>query len=170
MEITGDTDVIRVGDTEMNGRAYVSRFNFRGSEQSKLMGTLSGGERNRVQMAKMLARGGNLILLDEPTNDLDLPTLRELEEALLEFPGVVICVTHDRFFLDRIATHILAFEGSDRALGEGVAIEGSGDKTGSVFFHPGNYESWREYHAKLREKAGLPPIEAVGAHRKFSGS
>jgi len=169
-EITGDTDVIRVGDTEMNGRAYVSRFNFRGSEQSKLMGTLSGGERNRVQMAKMLARGGNLILLDEPTNDLDLPTLRELEEALLEFPGVVICVTHDRFFMDRIATHILAFEGSERALGAGVAIEGSGDKTGSVFFHPGNYESWREYHAKLREKAGLPPLVGAGVHRKFSGS
>jgi len=159
-----------VGEVEMNGRAYVSRFNFRGVEQGKLMKTLSGGERNRVQMAKMLARGGNLILLDEPTNDLDLPTLRELEEALLEFPGVCICVTHDRFFMDRIATHILAFTGEDRALGEGVAIEGNGDATGRVFFHPGNYQSWREYYGKLREKAGLPPIEAVGAHRKFSGS
>ena len=169
-EITGGTDVIRVGDVEMNGRAYVSRFNFRGVEQSKPMKTLSGGERNRVQMAKMLARGGNLILLDEPTNDLDLPTLRELEEALLEFPGVCICVTHDRFFMDRIATHILAFTGEDRALGEGVAIEGSGDATGRVFFHPGNFQSWREYYSRLREKAGLPPIEAVGAHRKFSGS
>ncbi len=169
-EITGGTDVIRVGDVEMNGRAYVSRFNFRGAEQSKLMGTLSGGERNRVQMAKMLARGGNLIILDEPTNDLDLPTLRELEEALLEFPGVCICVTHDRFFLDRIATHILAFTGEGRALGAGVAMEGRGDATGSVFFHPGNFESWREHYAALREKAGLPPIEAVGAHRKFSGS
>ena len=169
-EITGGTDVIRVGEVEMNGRAYVSRFNFRGVEQSKPMKTLSGGERNRVQMAKMLARGGNLILLDEPTNDLDLPTLRELEEALLEFPGVCICVTHDRFFMDRIATHILAFTGEDRALGEGVAIEGSGDATGRVFFHPGNFQSWREYYGKLREKAGLPPIEAVGAHRKFSGS
>jgi sulfate-transporting ATPase len=169
-EITGGTDVIKVGEVEMNGRAYVSRFNFRGVEQGKLMKTLSGGERNRVQMAKMLARGGNLILLDEPTNDLDLPTLRELEEALLEFPGVCICVTHDRFFMDRIATHILAFTGEDRALGEGVAIEGSGDATGRVFFHPGNYQSWREYYGKLREKAGLPPIEAVGAHRKFSGS
>jgi ATP-binding cassette ChvD family protein len=169
-EITGGTDVIRVGDIEMNGRAYVSRFNFRGAEQSKLMGTLSGGERNRVQMAKMLARGGNLIILDEPTNDLDLPTLRELEEALLEFPGVCIVVTHDRFFLDRIATHILAFEGDDEGLGSGVALEGRGDASGRVFFHPGNYESWREYHAALREKAGLPPIEAVGAHRKFSGS
>ena len=169
-EITGGTDVIKVGEVEVNGRAYVSRFNFRGVEQGKRMKTLSGGERNRVQMAKMLARGGNLILLDEPTNDLDLPTLRELEEALLEFPGVCICVTHDRFFMDRIATHILAFTGEDRALGEGVAIEGSGDATGRVFFHPGNYQSWREYYARLREKAGLPPIEAVGAHRKFSGS
>jgi ATP-binding cassette ChvD family protein len=169
-EITGGTDVLRVGDVEMNGRAYVSRFNFRGQDQSKKMGTLSGGERNRVLMAKMLARGGNCILLDEPTNDLDLPTLRELEEALLEFPGVVICVTHDRFFMDRIATHILAFTGEDRALGEGVAIEGSGDASGRVFFHPGNYQSWREYYAALREKAGLPPIEAVGAHRKFRGS
>ena len=168
--VTGGTDRIRVGEIEMNGRAYVSRFNFRGEQQGKLVGTLSGGERNRVQMAKMLARGGNLILLDEPTNDLDLPTLRELEEALLEFPGVCVCVTHDRFFLDRIATHILAFTGEDRALGEGVALEGSGDATGRVFFHPGNYESWREYHTLLREKAGLPPIETVGAHRKFSGS
>jgi ATPase subunit of ABC transporter with duplicated ATPase domains len=169
-EITGGTDVIRVGDIEMNGRAYVSRFNFRGAEQGKPMGTLSGGERNRVQMAKMLARGGNLVILDEPTNDLDLPTLRELEEALLEFPGVVICVTHDRFFLDRIATHILAFEGDEEGLGAGVAMAGRGDASGRVFFHPGNYESWREYHAALREKAGLPPIESVGAHRKFSGS
>jgi ATP-binding cassette ChvD family protein len=169
-EITGGSVMLRVGDIEMNGRAYVSRFNFRGEQQSKLMGTLSGGERNRVLMAKMLARGGNCILLDEPTNDLDLPTLRELEEALLEFPGVVICVTHDRFFMDRIATHILAFTGEDRALGEGVAIEGSGDATGRVFFHPGNYQSWREYYGMLREKAGLPPIEAVGAHRKFRGS
>jgi ATP-binding cassette ChvD family protein len=152
-EITNAQDLIRVGDIEMNGRAYVSRFNFRGAEQSKLMGTLSGGERNRVQMAKMLARGGNLIILDEPTNDLDLPTLRELEEALLGFPGCCIVVTHDRFFLDRIATHILAFEGE-----------------GEVHFHPGNYESWREHHARLREEAGLPAIEAVGAHRKFSGS
>src|SRR4030095_7266091 len=118
-------------------------FNFRGEQQSKLMGTLSGGERNRVLMAKMLARGGNLILLDEPTNDLDLPTLRELEEALLEFPGVCICVTHDRFFMDRIATHILAFTGEDRALGEGVAIEGSGDATRRVFLPPRTFHSVR---------------------------
>ncbi len=152
-EITGGTEVIRVGDIELNGRAYVSRFNFRGAEQSKLMGTLSGGERNRVQMAKMLAKGGNLVLLDEPTNDLDLPTLRHLEEALLEFPGCCIVVTHDRWFLDRIATHILAF---DVDLG--------------VHFHPGNYESWREKRRELREAAGMSADEAVGTHRKFGGS
>ena len=133
-EITGGTDVIKVGEVEMNGRAYVSRFNFRGEQQQKLMGTLSGGERNRVLMAKMLARGGNLILLDEPTNDLDLPTLRELEEALLEFPGVCICVTHDRFFMDRIATHILAFEGNSE-----------------VVWFQGNYT---EYVEDLRKRRG----------------
>ncbi len=150
-EITGGTEVIRVGDMELNGRAYVSRFNFRGSEQSKLMGTLSGGERNRVQMAKMLAKGGNLVLLDEPTNDLDLPTLRHLELALLGFPGCCIVVTHDRWFLDRIATHILAF---DEDLG--------------VHFHPGNYESWREKRKELREEIGLSAEESAGTHRRFS--
>ena len=149
-EITGGTDFIRVGDSEINGRAYVSRFNFRGKQQEKLLGTLSGGERNRVQMAKMLARGGNLVILDEPTNDLDLPTLRVLEEALLNFPGCAIVVTHDRFFLDRIATHILAFEGDE-----------------GVFFHPGNFESWREHFARLREERGLSPDEPVGTHRRF---
>ncbi|MCB9898863.1 MAG: energy-dependent translational throttle protein EttA [Planctomycetes bacterium] len=152
-EITGGTEVIRVGDEEHNGRAYVSRFNFRGAEQEKLMGTLSGGERNRVQMAKMLAKGGNLVLLDEPTNDLDLPTLRHLEEALMEFPGCCIVVTHDRWFLDRVATHILAF---DVELG--------------VHFHPGNYESWRSKRAELRVQRGLPPEESAGTHRRFSGS
>ncbi len=149
-EITGGTDFIRVGEQEINGKAYVSRFNFRGKEQEKLMNTLSGGERNRVQMAKMLARGGNVVMLDEPTNDLDLPTLRVLEEALLEFPGCVIVVTHDRFFLDKIATHILAFEGD-----------------GSVHFHPGNYESWREHRARVRTEKGLSAEETVGAHRRF---
>jgi len=150
-EISGGTEVIRVGDIEINGRAYVSRFNFRGSEQTKLMKTLSGGERNRVQMAKMLAKGGNLVLLDEPTNDLDLPTLRHLEIALLEFPGCCIVVTHDRWFLDRIATHILAFD----------------DELG-VHFHPGNYESWREKRRELREERGLSGEESAGTHRRFS--
>jgi ATP-binding cassette ChvD family protein len=148
--ITGGTEMIRVGDDELNGRAYVSRFNFRGAEQEMRMQTLSGGERNRVQMAKMLAKGGNLVLLDEPTNDLDLPTLRHLEEALLTFPGCCIVVTHDRYFLDRIATHILAF---DTDLG--------------VHFHPGNFESWREKRASLREEVGLSGEETAGTHRRF---
>ncbi len=148
--VTGGTEMIRVGDDELNGRAYVSRFNFRGAEQEKLMKTLSGGERNRVQMAKMLAKGGNLVLLDEPTNDLDLPTLRHLEEALLTFPGCCIVVTHDRYFLDRIATHILAF---DPDLG--------------VHFHPGNFESWREKRRDLREGSGLSAEDSAGTHRRF---
>ena len=148
-EITGGKDIIKVAGNEVNGRAYVSRFNFRGPDQQKKLRDCSGGERNRIQMAKMLARGGNLILLDEPTNDLDLTTLRHLEEALLEFPGNCIVVTHDRWFLDRIATHILAFEGD-----------------GSVHFHPGNFQSWREHRAEL----GLKTDEPQGAHRKFRGS
>jgi energy-dependent translational throttle protein EttA len=145
-EITGGKDIMKVAGVEVNGRVYVSRFNFRGPDQQKKMRDCSGGERNRVQMAKMLARGGNLILLDEPTNDLDLTTLRHLEEALLEFPGNCIVVTHDRWFLDRIATHILAFEGDGR-----------------VFYHPGNFQSWLEY----REELGLGGDETKGAHRRF---
>ena len=95
----------------MNGRAYVAGFNFKGSDQQKKVGVLSGGERNRVQLAKVLKRGGNVLLLDEPTNDLDVDTLRSLEEAILAFPGCVLVTSHDRWFLDRIATHTLAFEG-----------------------------------------------------------
>jgi ATPase subunit of ABC transporter with duplicated ATPase domains len=95
----------------VNSRAYVSRFNFTGTEQQKRVGDLSGGERNRVHLAKLLKSGGNLLLLDEPTNDLDVETLRALEEALLDFPGCAVVISHDRWFLDRIATHILAFEG-----------------------------------------------------------
>ena len=98
----------------MNGRAYCSRFNFRGPEQQKKVGVLSGGERNRVHLAKLLTSGGNLLLLDEPTNDLDVATLRSLEEGLQEFGGCVMVVSHDRWFLDRIATHILAFEGKGK--------------------------------------------------------
>ena len=98
------------GTTMMNGRAYCSRFNFRGAEQQKKVGVLSGGERNRVHLAKLLTAGGNLLLLDEPTNDLDVATLRSLEEGLQDFGGCVMVVSHDRWFLDRIATHILAFE------------------------------------------------------------
>jgi len=110
-EISGGQDLIQVGKYETPSRAYVGRFNFRGSEQQKKIAVLSGGERNRVHLAKMLRAGGNLLLLDEPTNDLDVETLRALEEALLEFPGSAVVISHDRWFLDRIATHILAFEG-----------------------------------------------------------
>jgi sulfate-transporting ATPase len=110
-EITGGVDRIVVGNRELHGRAYVSSFGFKGSDQQKKVGELSGGERNRVQLAKVLKHGGNVLLLDEPTNDLDVDTLRALEEALLGFPGCVVVISHDRWFLDRIATHVLAFEG-----------------------------------------------------------
>jgi ATPase subunit of ABC transporter with duplicated ATPase domains len=110
-EISDSQDVIQVGAYETPSRAYVGRFNFRGTDQQKRIGLLSGGERNRVHLAKMLKAGGNLLLLDEPTNDLDVETLRALEQALLEFPGSAVVISHDRWFLDRIATHILAFEG-----------------------------------------------------------
>jgi len=113
-EISDGQDMITVGKYETPSRAYVGRFNFRGTEQQKKIGLLSGGERNRVHLAKMLKAGGNLLLLDEPTNDLDVETLRALEEALLEFPGSAVVISHDRWFLDRIATHILAFEGESR--------------------------------------------------------
>jgi sulfate-transporting ATPase len=111
-EISDGLDLINVGNYETSSRAYVGRFNFRGQDQQKKIGLLSGGERNRVHLAKMLRSGGNLLLLDEPTNDLDVETLRALEEALLEFPGSAVVISHDRWFLDRIATHILAFEGN----------------------------------------------------------
>jgi ATP-binding cassette ChvD family protein len=113
-EISDGQDLITVGKYETPSRAYVGRFNFRGTEQQKKIGLLSGGERNRVHLAKMLKTGGNLLMLDEPTNDLDVETLRALEEALLEFPGSAIVISHDRWFLDRIATHILAFEGDSQ--------------------------------------------------------
>ena len=115
-EISDGLDLIQVGNYETSSRAYVGRFNFRGQDQQKKIGLLSGGERNRVHLAKMLRTGGNLLLLDEPTNDLDVETLRALEEALLEFPGSAIVISHDRWFLDRIATHILAFEGNSEVI------------------------------------------------------
>jgi len=115
-EISDGQDLIKVGGYETSSRAYVGRFNFRGSEQQKQIGLLSGGERNRVHLAKMLRSGGNLLLLDEPTNDLDVETLRALEQALLEFPGSAVVISHDRWFLDRIATHILAFEGNSEVV------------------------------------------------------
>jgi ATPase subunit of ABC transporter with duplicated ATPase domains len=115
-EISDDQDIITVGNYQVQSRAYCSRFNFRGSDQQKKVGDLSGGERNRVHLAKLLKSGGNLLLLDEPTNDLDVETLRALEEALLAFPGCAVVISHDRWFLDRIATHILAFEGDSEVV------------------------------------------------------
>ncbi len=126
-EISDGHDILKVGNYETPSRAYVGRFNFRGAEQQKKIGLLSGGERNRVHLAKMLRAGGNLLMLDEPTNDLDVETLRALEQALLEFPGSAIVISHDRWFLDRIATHILAFEGDSE-----------------VVFFAGNYADYEE--------------------------
>ena len=126
-EVSGGTDVMVVGKREINSRAYVGRFNFKGGDQQKKVGQLSGGERNRVHMAKMLKEGGNVLLLDEPTNDLDVETLRALEEALETFAGCAVVISHDRFFLDRLCTHILAFEGDSH-----------------VEWFEGNYESYEE--------------------------
>ena len=136
-EISAGQDIIRVGNYELNSRAYVGRFNFRGSDQQKRVGQLSGGERNRVHLAKVLRRGGNVILLDEPTNDLDVETLRALEEALLNFPGSALVISHDRWFLDRIATHILAFEGNS-----------------SITFFDGNYSAYEKDFQERRAQHG----------------
>jgi ATP-binding cassette ChvD family protein len=133
-ELSDGLDNIVVGSYEIPSRAYVSRFNFRGAAQQKLVKDLSGGERNRLHLAKLLKSGGNLLLLDEPTNDLDVETLRALEEAILEFPGCVVVISHDRWFLDRIATHILAFEGDSQ-----------------VYTYEGNYS---EYEAHRRQRKG----------------
>ena len=115
-EISGGEDVLKLGNREVNSRAYVARFNFSGSDQQKKVGMLSGGERNRVHLAKMLKEGANVLLLDEPTNDLDVNTLRALEEALENFAGCAVVISHDRWFLDRIATHMLAFEGDSKVI------------------------------------------------------
>src|SRR5213595_2193470 len=120
-EISGGNDLILLGKKEVNSRAYCSNFNFKGGDQQKKVGSLSGGERNRVHLAKMLKSGANLLLLDEPTNDLDVDTLRALEEALEDFAGCAVIISHDRWFLDRIATHLLAFEDEGRV----VWVEGS---------------------------------------------
>ncbi len=139
-EISDGADNIIVGRFEMPSRAYVSRFNFRGSDQQKRIGDLSGGERNRVHLAKLLKSGGNLLLLDEPTNDLDVETLRALEEAILAFPGCVVVISHDRWFLDRVATHILAFEGDSQ-----------------VTWFEGNYADYEEdRHRRLGAEADQP--------------
>ena len=115
-EISDGQDIMLVGKTEVPSRAYCGRFNFKGTDQQKLVKDLSGGERNRLHLAKLLKSGGNLLLLDEPTNDLDVDTLRALEDALLDFAGCAVVISHDRWFLDRIATHILAFEGESKAV------------------------------------------------------
>ena len=141
-EISGGLDLIKVGNYETSSRSYVGRFNFRGVQQQQLIGELSGGERNRVHLAKVLKSGGNVLLLDEPTNDLDIETLRALEEALLAFPGCAVVISHDRWFLDRIATHILAFEGNSE-----------------VVWFEGNY---REYEEDLKRRKGE---DAAQPHR-----
>ena len=139
-EISEGYDNIKVGDREMNSRAYVAGFNFKGSDQQKKVGSLSGGERNRVHLAKLLRRGGNVLLLDEPTNDLDVDTLRALEEALLAFPGCAVIISHDRWFLDRVATHVLAFEGDSQ-----------------VHWFEGNFEAYEEWrHEQLGAEADRP--------------
>jgi ATPase subunit of ABC transporter with duplicated ATPase domains len=138
-EISGNQDMILLGKREVNSRQYVSWFNFKGGDQQKRVGDLSGGERNRVHLAKLLRSGGNVLLLDEPTNDLDVDTLRALEEALLEFAGCAVVITHDRWFLDRVATHILAFEG----LSETIWFEGS----------------WAEYVEWMKETRGPDALE-----------
>jgi len=139
-EISGGEDTLKLGTREVNSRAYVGRFNFSGSDQQKKVSMLSGGERNRVHLAKMLKEGANVLLLDEPTNDLDVNTLRALEEALENFAGCAVVISHDRWFLDRIATHMLAFEGDSR-----------------VVWFEGNYSDYEEDRkARLGADAEVP--------------
>ena len=141
-EISGGADIITIGKYETQSRAYIGRFNFKGADQQKIVGQLSGGERGRLHLAKTLMDGGNVLLLDEPSNDLDIETLRALEEAMLEFPGCAMVISHDRWFLDRIATHILSFEGDSH-----------------VEFFAGNYQ---EYEADKKSRLGE---EAAKPHR-----
>ncbi len=141
-EISEGADIIKINNFEIPARAYCSRFNFKGSDQQKIIGELSGGERNRVHLAKLLKAGGNVLLLDEPTNDLDVETLRALEEALLEFPGCAMVISHDRWFLDRIATHIIDYRDE-----------------GQVNFYEGNYTEYMDWLKKT-----LGP-EAAEPHR-----
>jgi ATP-binding cassette ChvD family protein len=141
-EVSGGLDILNINGVEIQSRAYIGRFNFKGQDQQKLVGSLSGGERGRLHMAKTLLQGGNVLLLDEPSNDLDIETLRALEDALLEFPGNTFVISHDRWFLDRIATHILAFEGDSH-----------------VEFFQGNY---REYEEDKKRRLGA---EGAQPHR-----
>ena len=147
--ISGGSDFIQLGTREVNSRAYVGRFNFGGQDQQKKVGTLSGGERGRLQLAVTLKEGANVLLLDEPTNDLDVNTLRALEEALLAFGGCAVVISHDRWFLNRVATHILAFE------------------DGGVVFYPGNYA---EYEDDRKARLGVADDEPTGPHRKLTRS
>jgi ATP-binding cassette ChvD family protein len=148
-EAIGDgQDIIRLGDAEVNSRAYCSSFNFKGGDQQKKVGLLSGGERNRVHMARLLKSGGNVLLLDEPTNDLDVETLRALEDALVDFAGCAVVISHDRFFLDRICTHILAFEGEAH-----------------VEWFEGNFEDYEEDKKRRLGAAALEPKRIK--HKKF---
>ncbi|TRW50141.1 energy-dependent translational throttle protein EttA [Aliidiomarina halalkaliphila] len=139
-EISEGLDIMKIGNYEVASRAYVGRFNFRGNDQQKRIGELSGGERNRVHLAKLLKAGGNLLLLDEPTNDLDVETLRALEEALLEFPGAALVISHDRWFLDRVATHILDYRDE-----------------GNVTFYEGNYSDYEAYMKKTYGADAMEP-------------
>jgi energy-dependent translational throttle protein EttA len=139
-EISGGLDLIKVGNYETSSRSYVGRFNFKGVQQQQFIGDLSGGERNRVHLAKVLKSGGNVLLLDEPTNDLDIETLRALEEALTAFPGCAVVISHDRWFLDRIATHILAFEGDSQ-----------------VMWFEGNYQEYVEDYKRRKGEDALQP-------------
>jgi sulfate-transporting ATPase len=139
-EISGGLDLIKVGNYETPSRGYVGRFNFKGTQQQQLIGDLSGGERNRVHLAKVLKSGGNVLLLDEPTNDLDIETLRALEDALLNFPGCAVVISHDRWFLDRIATHILAFEGDSQ-----------------VMWFEGNYQEYTEDYKRRKGDEAVQP-------------
>ena len=148
-EISSGGEIIQLGDAQMNSRAYCSAFNFKGGDQQKKVGSLSGGERNRVHMAKLLKSGGNVLLLDEPTNDLDVETLRALEDALVDFAGCAVVISHDRFFLDRICTHILAFEGEAH-----------------VEWFQGNFEDYEEDKKKRLGPDALEPKRIK--HKKFT--
>ncbi|MGL4275732.1 MAG: ATP-binding cassette domain-containing protein, partial [Morganella morganii] len=139
-EVSGGQDIMRIGTTEIPSRAYVGRFNFKGVDQGKRVGELSGGERGRLHLAKLLQVGGNMLLLDEPTNDLDIETLRALENALLEFPGCAMVISHDRWFLDRIATHIIDYQDE-----------------GKVEFFEGNFSEYEDYKKRTLGEAALEP-------------
>ena len=152
-EISGGQDQIKLGDRAVNSRAYVAGFNFKGSDQQKKVAKLSGGERNRLHLAKLLRTGGNLLLLDEPTNDLDVDTLRALEEALLAFAGCAVVVSHDRWFLDRIATHVLAFEGDSQ-----------------VRWFEGNFEAYESFRHEIGPRPPTPTARSASRTRSSSAA